>query len=249
MNKVIIIGAGISGLTCGVYLRHAGFETEIYEMHTLPGGECTGWDRGEYHFDGCIHWLVGSKPGASFNQIWRDTGALDDTVRIIHHEAFARYEEGGKAVTFYTSADKLEKHLLEIAPGDRREIKKLCAAIRVMGDFGMPMDKPMDMMTGKDGLKFAAKNLRGIMRMSGYMKLTMKELADRFRNPLMQRAILAAIPGENTSLALITTLAGMNDGTAVFRRAVPAHWRCAWRKSSCRWAARCITMRAWRVYS
>jgi phytoene dehydrogenase-like protein len=216
MKKVIIIGAGIAGMTCGIYLQRSGFETEIFELHTIPGGECTGWDRGEYHFDGCIHWLVGSKPGTSFNRIWRDTGALDDSVRIIRHEAFARYEEDGKAVIFYTDANRLEKHLLEIAPEDRKEIRKLCAALRVMGDFGMPMDKPMDMMTGKDGLKFAAKNLRGIMKMSGYMKLTMSGLADRFKNPLLRRAILAAIPGENTALALITTLAGMNIGDSGF---------------------------------
>ena len=63
MKKVVIIGAGIAGLTCGIYAQKNGFETEIYEQHTIPGGECTGWDRGGYHFDGCLHWLVGSKPG------------------------------------------------------------------------------------------------------------------------------------------------------------------------------------------
>ncbi len=216
MKKVIIVGAGIAGMTCGVYLQRAGFETEMFEMHTLPGGECTGWDRGEYHFDGCIHWLVGSKPGTSLNQVWRDTGALDDSVRIIHHDAFVRHEEDGGNVTFYTHADRLEKHLLEVAPEDRKEIRKLCAAIRELGDFGMPMDKPMDMMTGKDGLKFAAKNFKGIMKMSGYQTLSMRGLAERFQNPLLRRAILATIPGENTSLALITTLAGMNDGDCGF---------------------------------
>ncbi len=216
MKKVIIIGAGMAGMTCGIGLAKSGFEVEIFELNHMAGGECTGWDRGEYHFDGCIHWLVGSKPGTSFNRIWRETGALDDSVHIIHHDSFARYEEDGKAVVFYTQADKLEKHLLEIAPEDRKEIKKLCAAIRVLGNFGMPMDKPMDMMTGKDGLKFVAKNFKGITKMAGYQKLTMKGLAERFNSPLLRRAILAAIPGENTSLALITTLAGMHDGDCGF---------------------------------
>ena len=63
MKKVIIIGSGIAGLSCGIYAKLNGFETEIFEMHSISGGECTGWDRGEYHFDGCIHWLMGSKPG------------------------------------------------------------------------------------------------------------------------------------------------------------------------------------------
>ena len=216
MKKVIIIGAGIAGMTCGIYLQRGGFETQIFELNHMAGGECTGWDRGAYHFDGCIHWLVGSKPGTSLNEIWRDTGALDDSVRIIHHDAFVGYEEDGKTVTFYTTADKLEKHLLEVAPEDKKEIKKLCAALRALGDFGMPIDKPMDMMTGKDGLKYAMKNLGGIIKMSAYRKLTMNELADRFKNPLLRRAILASIPGDNTSLALVTTLAGMHAGDCGF---------------------------------
>lgn len=216
MKKVIVIGAGIAGLSCGIGLARNGFDVEIFELNHMAGGECTGWDRGDYHFDGCIHWLVGSKPGTSLNRIWRETGALDDSVRIIHHDAFARYEEDGKTVILYTNVHKLKKHLLEIAPEDRKEIRKLCAAIRVMGDFGMPVDKPMDMMTGKDGLKFVAKNFKSITKMSAYQKLTMNGLANRFKNPLLRRAMLAAIPGENTSLALITTLAGMNDGDCGF---------------------------------
>lgn len=216
MKKVIIIGAGIAGLTCGVYARLNGFETEIYELHTIPGGECTGWDRKGYHFDGCIHWLVGSKPGTALNQIWRDNGALDDTVKIIQHDVYARYEEDGAAVNLYTDVDKLEKHLMEVAPEDKAEIKKLCEAIRKMGNFGMPLDKPMDMMSAGDGIKFAAKNVGAISKMSHYSKLTMNEMASLFKNPLLKRALLASIPGDYTAMALVSTLAGMNAGDCGF---------------------------------
>ena len=158
MKKVIVIGAGIAGLTCGNYLQASGFDTEIYELHSIPGGECTGWDRKGYHFDGCLHWLVGSKPGTPLNQVWRDTGALDDTVNIINHEIYTRYEEGGAFVNFYTDTDKLEEHLISISPEDKRAIRSLCDVIR-KGSFDMPIEKPMDMMTAGDGIKFAAKNI------------------------------------------------------------------------------------------
>ncbi|HPI17384.1 MAG TPA: NAD(P)/FAD-dependent oxidoreductase [Mesotoga sp.] len=79
--KLIVIGAGIAGLSAGIYGRLNGFDTEIYEMHTQPGGECTGWKRNGYYFDGCIHWLLGTKRGSSLNKVWREVGALDDTVK------------------------------------------------------------------------------------------------------------------------------------------------------------------------
>jgi phytoene dehydrogenase-like protein len=37
-KKVIIIGAGIAGLSAGCYLRMNGYDTEIFELHTIPGG-------------------------------------------------------------------------------------------------------------------------------------------------------------------------------------------------------------------
>jgi len=212
MKKAIIVGAGIAGLTCGIYAAKNGFDTEIYEAHTGPGGECTGWDRKGYHFDGCIHWLVGSKPGTSFHKIWRDTGAIDDTVKFINHDIYVRYEEEGASVTFYTDAGRLEKHLTEIAPEDKRQIKRLCGAIRALGDLNMPIDKPMDMMTAGDGIRFAAKNFAGIKKMSEYGKMKVKDLAGLFKSPLLKRALLAIFDGEYTAMAFVSTLAGMNAG-------------------------------------
>jgi phytoene dehydrogenase-like protein len=212
MKKVAIIGAGIAGLTCGIYAQLNGFDTEIYEMHTIPGGECTGWDRKGYHFDGCIHWLVGTKPGTGLGNIWRDTGALDDSVRVIDHDVFIRYEEEGGAVNFYTNAGKLEAHLTRISPEDRGEIKKFCAAIRAVGGFGMPVDKPMDMMKMGDGLKFAVRNMGAISKMSRYGKMTVEEFCARFKSPLLQRAMEAAIPVNTSPMPLIMTMAGMNGG-------------------------------------
>ena len=37
MKKVIIVGAGISGMTAGIILQNSGFETEIYEKNPVPG--------------------------------------------------------------------------------------------------------------------------------------------------------------------------------------------------------------------
>ncbi|HOE56630.1 MAG TPA: oleate hydratase, partial [Bacillota bacterium] len=57
MKKVIIVGAGIAGLTAGVYALQSGFDTTIYESHTIPGGACTSWRRKGYLFEGGLLWL------------------------------------------------------------------------------------------------------------------------------------------------------------------------------------------------
>jgi phytoene dehydrogenase-like protein len=53
--EVVIIGAGIAGLSLGCYLQMNGFNVQIFESHNTPGGLCTSWKRKGYLFDGCIH--------------------------------------------------------------------------------------------------------------------------------------------------------------------------------------------------
>ncbi|MFX1249934.1 MAG: FAD-dependent oxidoreductase, partial [Promethearchaeota archaeon] len=57
-KTVVIIGAGIAGLSVGCYLQMNGFSTQIYEQHNLPGGCSTAWNRNGYHIGGSIHGLV-----------------------------------------------------------------------------------------------------------------------------------------------------------------------------------------------
>jgi len=75
-EKVIIVGAGIAGLSCGCYLQMNGIQTEILEASLLPGGLCTAWHRGPYVFDGCLRWLIGTRPPSAFYQVWQELGAI-----------------------------------------------------------------------------------------------------------------------------------------------------------------------------
>jgi len=42
-KSVIIIGAGIAGLSAGCYGQMNGYRTSIFEMHDKPGGVGTSW--------------------------------------------------------------------------------------------------------------------------------------------------------------------------------------------------------------
>ena len=54
-KSIIIIGAGIAGLSAGCYAQMNGYGTQIFEMHDKPGGLCTSWERQGYTFNGSIH--------------------------------------------------------------------------------------------------------------------------------------------------------------------------------------------------
>ena len=55
MNKydVVIIGAGISGLTCANYLARGGMKVLVVEKESQPGGYCVSFKREGFSFDVC----------------------------------------------------------------------------------------------------------------------------------------------------------------------------------------------------
>lgn len=54
---VVIIGAGISGLTSSALFSKAGISSCVLEMHNVPGGYLQGFERKGFKFDTAIHWL------------------------------------------------------------------------------------------------------------------------------------------------------------------------------------------------
>ena len=76
--KAIVIGAGISGLTCANYLQRSGIQTLVLEQAAAPGGVSTSWKRKGYNFEGGIHWLIGAKKEIPLHDIWVETGALQE---------------------------------------------------------------------------------------------------------------------------------------------------------------------------
>ena len=55
--EVVIIGAGIGGLTAGALLSKAGLSVCVLEKEPHPGGYLAGFRRKDFRFDTAIHWL------------------------------------------------------------------------------------------------------------------------------------------------------------------------------------------------
>lgn len=144
-EKIVIIGAGISGLSAGCYARMNGYKAEIYEAHSIPGGLCTAWKRKGYTIDGCIHWLTGSSPGDSFYPLWKEVGAVQGK-RMINHDVFYRFTDSDKRTfTVYSNVDKLEAHMKELSGEDSETIELFCRLIRKFTKYQIPMDKAFEL--------------------------------------------------------------------------------------------------------
>src|SRR5512143_309055 len=50
-RSVIVIGAGIGGLTAAIHLARAGLHVTVVEKNALPGGRCNRFRRDGHQFD------------------------------------------------------------------------------------------------------------------------------------------------------------------------------------------------------
>ena len=228
-KKIVIIGAGISGLSAGCYARMNGYEAEIYEMHSKPGGLCTSWKRKGYTIDGCIHWLTGSDQGDSFYKLWEEVGAVQGK-RMINHDVFYRFTDlKRRTFTVYSNVDKLEAHMMDLSPVDSEAIKLLCRLIRKFTKFQTPMDKAFELYNFLDIMKMIS-NMRPVMKDFDFCsKITIGEFAERFRDPLIKETLpLMLADRDVTLLAFVITLALMHNkaggipegGSLEFARAI-----------------------------
>ncbi|TFH36071.1 MAG: NAD(P)/FAD-dependent oxidoreductase [Bacteroidia bacterium] len=129
-KKIVIIGGGVAGLSTGIYSQLNGFSSEIIEMHSRSGGQCTAWDRKGYRFDYCLHWLVGSSYGA-FSEIWKTTDVINNEVEVINHDIFARVVgPDGDDFIVYSDIDRWEEYLCEMAPEDINPIHRMCRQMK-----------------------------------------------------------------------------------------------------------------------
>jgi phytoene dehydrogenase-like protein len=213
-KQVIVIGGGIAGLSAAIYARRSGLDVTLCEQHSIVGGMCTSWRRKGYLFEGAIHWLTGSSPKTQVYQMWKETGALDDTVKVFLHDVFRSIEWEGKILNLYRSIDKTAEHLLALSLADEHEIRKLVKMVKAFTYMGMPvMDikgvkvrNPKRMM-----LRSLFKMMPALPIFARMSKLTCDDYFKQFKHHGI-RKLLNFIPEGYSASAIIFTLATLEMG-------------------------------------
>ena len=85
---VVIIGAGIGGLTCGAYLAKQGRKVKLLEQHYVPGGCCSSFSRKGFKFDAGVLHITGGKDSGAFQRV---LSALELEHEIEFKEQYQRF--------------------------------------------------------------------------------------------------------------------------------------------------------------
>ncbi len=187
-KSVIIIGAGIAGLSAGCYLQMNGYRTQIFELHDKPGGLCASWNRLGYTIDGCVHWLLGARPGIDFYQFWEELGAVQGRT-MVELEEYMRIEgKDGQAFILYTDEQRLEQHMKELAPEDADTIDELIKGAKIAGSLDVSFMKAPEVQNLAEKAGPMLKMLPHLPFVMKWAKFPFGDYGQRFKNPFLREA-------------------------------------------------------------
>lgn len=206
-ESIIIIGAGIAGLSAGCYAQMNGYRTTVFEMHDKPGGLCTSWKRHDFTMDYSIHNLAGTLNGSGTRRIWDELGALRDTP-IIDHDELVRVESpDGRRFTVYSDLERLVEEMRRISPKDSKVIDEYARAVRIYADIDL-FNVPLGGIRRNLGMLL---HMRVILKWS---KISMSEFAKQFKDPFLSKAfplIQYDIP-DAPMMVNLAFIAGLDSG-------------------------------------
>ena len=142
--KIVIVGAGVSGLSAGIFALKVGYEVEIYEKNNVAGGCCSSWKRGDFTIDNCIHWLTGTKKWTPQYNVWKELGVIKDDEAFIQRESFYTSAYMGQKITFWRDLERTRKELLELSPEDEKEIPRFIECVKLGEGLQNPTDDPAE---------------------------------------------------------------------------------------------------------
>ena len=213
-KKVVIIGAGVSGLSAGIYALQAGYSVEIYEKNKVPGGECTGWNRRGYHIDNCIHFLVGCNKDEQLYKMWENLGVISDSLKIYREPYFYCMNMDGITLNLWSDLEKARKELLELAPEDYKELNLFFDCAKTLECVKPPCDYSIAHMNPLQFIKLGMSMKDASKAIKEYGKQSMEEFVNRFKNHYIRAMFKNYFNINFNALSFVASYAFFTSNTA-----------------------------------
>lgn len=230
-QSVIIIGAGLGGLSTGAYAQMNDYQCRIFEHAGHPGGVAAEWKRQGYTIDGGIHFYMGWRLGGPDHEIYRELG-LYQADQYLEMTTYGRFLDpsNGRALDITQDLDQVAAAMKDVSPADAAFIDKILAGARAFRDSNITasMEKPPDMTWWWDRLKMMIK-MKGTLRYySGWYMKSLDEAVGELHDPWLAHVFRHLfLPGVPVVFIMIIlgALSGGNmavrkDGSGGFARAL-----------------------------
>lgn len=203
MKKIVIIGGGITGLSAGIFALKKGYSVSIYEKNSFAGGCCSGWIKDGYYIDNCMHWLTGTNHTTNTFKLWKSVGAISETSNLYQSDYFYKSIYNKDEICLYKDLEKTKDEMIKLSAIDKDEIVKFINTVTSMKKF----QQEENFTT-----KIFNKPVSFLKAYFIYRHLSLKDLSDKFKHPLLKKVFTDFLPKDYNALALIYSYATFASG-------------------------------------
>jgi len=125
---VVIIGAGMAGLTCGCLLAQKGLRVVMIEKNQKVGGCCTSFQKEGFSFDLSVQSLGECQEGGRVWRVLKQWNLLDQ-IRFIPLDPAREYHFPDQTVSQSSRMETHIENLSSLFPAEKRGIKEVYAAL------------------------------------------------------------------------------------------------------------------------
>lgn len=205
---IIVVGAGLGGLTAAFELARAGKRVLLLEQHNLPGGYASSFVRGRFEFEPSLHEMPDMRSAGDVTGVVRyllDDAKLDISFKTIPEAYRLILTEKNVDITVPFGIGNFINTIEAEVPGSRKSVESymnLCAEIQ--GSFGY-LNKNADNLNYCDLLKKHGNFIRTGAK-------TAEEVADALQISRDVRDILypywcyLGVPGNRLSFSIWAAL-------------------------------------------
>lgn len=177
---VVVVGAGVGGLTAGALLAKRAQRVLVIEQHYIPGGCCTAIRRGDVAIDVGASLLFGWQGENSPHRFVMNE--LEEEIDMIPHEAAYRIHVGGRTVTFWRDLNRYLDEVTALFPNQDRQIRTLYRECEDLYETMVGMSRypvPPTEMPLREAVKAVWKNPLGVLKMQKLMSMSGDEFLKR----------------------------------------------------------------------
>ena len=133
---VIVVGAGLGGLSAATRLARSGLDVLLLERHNLPGGYATSFVRGRFEFEVSLHELSGIGTPEKRQSLYQYLEALGVAQRLefINIPEMYRSVFPGLDLVLPVGAEAYEATLCEAFPHEAKGIRTFLGRVRATMD-------------------------------------------------------------------------------------------------------------------
>ena len=178
---VIVVGAGVGGLTAAALLAKRGLNVLVLEQHYIPGGCCTAIRRKDVAIDVGAALLFGWEGENSVHRFVMNE--LEEEIDMIPHDAAYRIHLGGKTVTFWRDLNRYLDELTALFPKQDREIRSLYRECQDLYEVMMGMSRypvPPTEIPPFEVVKMALRDPFGMAKMRRLMSMSGEDLLRKY---------------------------------------------------------------------